>query len=98
MLSARPMSRVWVRTFFVNGTRLGKGIRAVSQDQATASLMGIDVNRMITLTFLIGGGMGGAAGGLFGLKTGNITPYIGVIPVLKDFTAAVLGGDGQVTW
>ncbi len=83
--------------YFVNGTRLGKGIRAVSQDQATASLMGIDVNRMITLTFLIGGGLGGAAGVLFGLKTGNITPYIGFIPGLKAFTAAVLGGIGNVT-
>src|SRR5258708_31673671 len=54
--------------YFVNATRLGKGIRAVSQDQATASLMGINVNQMISLTFLIGGGLGGAACVLFGLK------------------------------
>src|SRR5258708_4069484 len=89
---------MWVGMIcLVGGPRLGKGIRAVSQDQATASLMGIDVNRMITLTFLIGGGLGGAAGVLFGLKTGNITPYIGFIPGLKAFTAAVLGGIGNVT-
>lgn len=83
--------------YFVNATRLGKGIRAVSQDQATASLMGINVNQMISLTFLIGGGLGGAAGVLFGLKTGNMTPYVGFIPGLKAFTAAVLGGIGNVT-
>jgi branched-chain amino acid transport system permease protein len=52
---------------------------------------------MISLTFLIGGGLGGAAGVLFGLKTGNMTPYVGFIPGLKAFTAAVLGGIGNVT-
>jgi branched-chain amino acid transport system permease protein len=81
----------------VNGTKLGKGIRAVSQDQATSSLMGINVNLMITLTFMIGGALGGAAGVLFGLKTTNITPYVGFIPGLKAFTAAVLGGIGNIT-
>jgi branched-chain amino acid transport system permease protein len=83
--------------YFVNATRLGKGIRAVSQDQATASLMGINVSQMITLTFLIGGALGGAAGILFGLKTTKITPIIGFIPGLKAFTAAVLGGIGNIT-
>jgi branched-chain amino acid transport system permease protein len=83
--------------YFVNATKLGKGIRAVSQDQATSSLMGINVNLMITLTFMIGGGLGGAAGVLFGLKTTNITPYVGFIPGLKAFTAAVLGGIGNIT-
>jgi branched-chain amino acid transport system permease protein len=83
--------------YFVNGTRLGKAIRAVSQDQATAGLMGINVNQMIALTFLIGGALGGAAGVLFGLKTTNITPYVGFIPGLKAFTAAVLGGIGNIT-
>ncbi len=83
--------------YFVNGTRIGKGIRAVSQDQATAALMGINVNQMIAITFLIGGALGGAAGALFGLKVGTITPYSGFIPGLKAFTAAVLGGIGNVT-
>ncbi len=82
---------------FVNGTKIGKGIRAVSQDQATASLMGINVDRMIMLTFLIGGALGGAAGVLFGLKVTNVTPYVGFIPGLKAFTAAVLGGIGNLT-
>jgi branched-chain amino acid transport system permease protein len=83
--------------YFVNATKTGKGIRAVSQDQATASLMGINVNLMISLTFLIGGALGGAAGVLFGLKTTRITPYVGFTPGLKAFTAAVLGGIGNIT-
>ncbi len=83
--------------YFVNGTKLGRGIRAVSQDQATAGLMGINVNLMISLTFFIGGAFGGAAGSLFGLNAGTVTPYVGFIPGVKAFTAAVLGGIGNVT-
>jgi branched-chain amino acid transport system permease protein len=58
--------------------------------------MGIDVNRMISLTFVIGGAMGGAAGVLFGVQYGLINPYTGFIPGLKAFTAAVLGGIGSI--
>lgn len=83
--------------WFVNGTKLGRGIRAVSQDQTTAGLMGINVNLMISLTFFVGGAFGGAAGALFGLNVGTITPYVGFIPGVKAFTAAVLGGIGNVT-
>ncbi|MBK8026230.1 MAG: branched-chain amino acid ABC transporter permease [Chloroflexi bacterium] len=83
--------------YFVNGTKIGKGIRAVSQDQTTAGLMGINVNRMVAITFFLGGAFGGAAGALFGLNVGTITPYVGFIPGLKAFTAAVLGGIGNVT-
>jgi branched-chain amino acid transport system permease protein len=82
--------------FLVTRTKLGKAIRAVAEDQATASLMGIDANRMIALTFLIGGAMGGAAGVLFGVQYGLINPYTGFIPGLKAFTAAVLGGIGNI--
>ncbi|MEO8394820.1 MAG: branched-chain amino acid ABC transporter permease [Chloroflexota bacterium] len=83
--------------WFVNGTKLGRGVRAVSQDQMTAGLMGINVNLMISLTFFIGGAFGGAAGALFGLNSGTITPYVGFFPGVKAFTAAVLGGIGNVT-
>ncbi len=83
--------------WFVNGTKLGRGIRAVSQDQLTAGLMGINVNLMISLTFFVGGAFGGAAGALFGLNAGTVTPYVGFIPGVKAFTAAVLGGIGNVT-
>lgn len=86
-----------VLNYFVNGTKLGRGIRAVSQDRVTAGLMGINVNFMVSLTFFVGGALGGAAGALFGLNVGTITPYVGFIPGLKAFTAAVLGGIGNVT-
>src|SRR5229473_1700218 len=80
----------------VNKTRLGTAIRAVAEDQATASLMGINVDRMISITFLIGGAMGGAAGVLFGVQYSLINPYTGFTPGLKAFTAAVLGGIGNI--
>lgn len=83
--------------YFVNGTKIGRGIRAVSQDQTTAGLMGINVNRMISITFFVGGAFGGAAGALFGMNVGTVTPYVGFIPGIKAFTAAVLGGIGNVT-
>ncbi|MBP1466105.1 branched-chain amino acid ABC transporter permease [Candidatus Chloroploca sp. M-50] len=86
-----------VLNYLVNATRLGKAIRATAQDMPTASLMGINVNRIITLTFLIGGALGGAAGALFGLNVGTVNPYMGFIPGLKAFTAAVLGGIGNIT-
>ncbi len=80
----------------VNRTKLGTAMRAVAEDQTTASLMGVNVNRIISITFLIGGAMGGAAGVLFGVQYGLINPYTGFIPGLKAFTAAVLGGIGNI--
>ncbi len=87
---------LWGLHVLVNRTKVGKAIRAVAEDQAAASLMGINVNRIISLTFLIGGAMGGAAGVLFGVQYGLINPYTGFIPGLKAFTAAVLGGIGNI--
>ena len=90
------LGMLWVLHMIVNRTKVGTAIRAVAEDQAAASLMGIDVNRIISLTFLIGGAMGGAAGVLFGVQYGLINPYSGFIPGLKAFTAAVLGGIGNI--
>ena len=87
---------LWGLHALVNRTKIGKAIRAVAEDQSTASLMGINVNRMISLTFLIGGAMGGAAGVLFGVQYSLVNPYTGFIPGLKAFTAAVLGGIGNI--
>jgi branched-chain amino acid transport system permease protein len=76
-------------------TRLGQGIRAVAQDAETASLMGVNIDRVISQTFIIGGLLGGAAGFLFGI--GNGVGYtMGFVPGLKAFTAAVLGGIGNI--
>lgn len=83
--------------YLVNVTKLGKAIRAVAQSQSSASLMGINVNRMISLTFLVGGALGGAAGVLYALKFTRIDPFVGFFPGLKAFTAAVMGGIGNLT-
>ena len=90
------LAMLLVLHLLVNRTKVGTAIRAVAEDQAAASLMGINVNNIISLTFLIGGAMGGAAGVLFGVQYGLINPYSGFIPGLKAFTAAVLGGIGNI--
>src|SRR5207237_361238 len=76
--------------------RTGTAARARRGDQAAASVMGSDGNRITSLTCLLGGAMGGAAGVLFGVQYGLINPYTGFIPGLKAFTAAVLGGIGNI--
>ncbi len=83
--------------YIVNITRLGKAIRSVAQNQPVSSLMGINVNQIISLTFLIGGSLGGAAGVLYALKFTRIDPFVGFFPGLKAFTAAVVGGIGNLT-
>lgn len=87
------MTGLWV---FVNHTRFGQAIRACSQDRQAAGLMGIPVNRMISITFFIGAALGGAAGILYSLYYGSIKYNMGFVPGMKAFTAAVLGGIGNV--
>ena len=79
----------------VNRTKLGAGIRAVAQDSQTASLMGVNINRVISQTFVIGGLLGGAAGFLFGTYL-NVHYQMGFLPGIKAFAAAVLGGIGNI--
>jgi branched-chain amino acid transport system permease protein len=79
----------------VSKSKLGRSIRAVAQDAETASLMGVNIDRTIAVTFLLGGFLGGAAGYLFGLKFG-VVYTMGFTPALKAFTAAVLGGIGNL--
>jgi branched-chain amino acid transport system permease protein len=81
---------------FVHRTKLGIAIRAVAQDPDTASLMGVPVKRVIALTFFVGGALGGLAGVLFGIHYSLVNPYSGFIPGMKAFTAAVLGGIGNI--
>ena len=81
---------------FVNKTKMGTAIRAVAQDPDTASLMGVPVNRVIALTFFVGGALGGLAGVLFGIHYSMVNPYSGFVPGMKAFTAAVLGGIGNI--
>ncbi|MFA6448080.1 MAG: branched-chain amino acid ABC transporter permease [bacterium] len=81
---------------FVKYTKLGKAMRATSQDAETAKLMGINVNAVISLTFFIGAALGGAAGALNGMYYGSVKYNMGFVPGIKAFTAAVLGGIGDV--
>jgi len=82
--------------FFVNRTKWGMAMRAVAQDRDTAALMSVNVNKVISLTFFIGSALGGATGVLFAVQYGTIDPYIGFILGMKAFTAAVMGGIGNI--
>ena len=77
-------------------TKIGKAMRAVSEDKDTASLMGIDVNRIIVTTFAVGAAMAGAAGVLYSLIFRQVHFFMGFTPGIKAFTAAVLGGIGNI--
>ncbi|RXT05161.1 branched-chain amino acid ABC transporter permease [Ammoniphilus sp. CFH 90114] len=81
---------------FVSKTKWGKAMRAVAQDQSTSSLMQINVNKVIAITFFIGSGLGGATGVLYAQYYSTINPFIGFLLGLKAFTAAVLGGIGNI--
>lgn len=81
---------------FVQRTKIGKAIRAVSEDKEMACMVGIDIDRMIVLTFVIGGMAAGAAGVLYAIMFKQVHFFMGFIPGIKAFTAAVLGGIGNI--
>lgn len=81
---------------FINKTKLGKAMRAVSEDRGAAELMGINVNTTISLTFAIGSGLGAIAGIIYGMSYSLINPYLGAMLGIKAFIAAVLGGIGSI--
>ena len=80
----------------VQRTKLGRSMRAVAQDKKTAALMGIDVDAVISRTFIISGVLAGAAGVMWGIHQGIVYYFIGFIPGIKAFTAAVMGGIGNI--
>lgn len=80
----------------VRRTKIGKAMRATAQDKQMASLVGIDVNQVISVTFLIGSALAAVAGVMIGMYYGLINFYIGYIAGIKAFTAAVLGGIGSI--
>ncbi|WP_413364120.1 branched-chain amino acid ABC transporter permease [Lysinibacillus sp. 3P01SB] len=82
--------------FIVHQTKIGKAMRAVSHDADAARLMGINVDNTISATFAIGSALAGAAGVIFGIYYTRIEPLMGVLPGLKAFVAAVLGGIGII--
>ena len=83
-------------TLFIHRTKTGKAMRAVAFSRDAASLMGIPVNRIITITFAIGSALAAAAGVLVGLTNPRIEPLMGIMPGIKAFVAAVLGGIGSI--
>lgn len=85
-----------VLNLYVNRTRMGRAMRASAQDKRTSALMGVNVNKVIALTFLIGSAMGALAGGLYGAVYHAAWPLMGFNPGLKAFIAAVFGGIGNI--
>jgi len=83
--------------FFVMKTTTGKSIRAVAEDKDVAALMGIDVDRAVSITFAMGSAMAGIAGVLYAIVFRQVHFFMGFLPGLKAFTAAVLGGIGSIT-
>ncbi|HVF52116.1 MAG TPA: branched-chain amino acid ABC transporter permease [Actinomycetota bacterium] len=80
----------------INQTNTGRSIRALSEDPIASQLMGINVDKVIVTTFLIGGFFGGIAGSLYAVQFGNVAWNMGFVPGIKAFTAAVLGGIGNI--
>lgn len=80
--------------FFVQKTKTGMAMRAVAYDKETAQLMGISLSKIISITFGIGSALAGAGGVLYGIAYPQINPFMGIMPGLKAFVAAVLGGIG----
>ncbi len=93
---ATSIALMLVLTLFVQYTRTGKAMRAVSHDQQAALLMGISVDRIVSITFAVGAALGGAGGVLFAMNFPMIDPYMGIMPGLKAFVAAVFGGIGSI--
>ncbi|HLU03396.1 MAG TPA: high-affinity branched-chain amino acid ABC transporter permease LivH [Advenella sp.] len=83
-------------TLFIRHSRMGRASRACSQDMHMASLLGIDTNRVISFTFILGAVLAAVGGVLIALTIGKLNPFIGFIAGIKAFTAAVLGGIGSV--
>ncbi|MCK5679306.1 branched-chain amino acid ABC transporter permease, partial [bacterium] len=80
----------------VHYTRIGRAMRAISQDKTAAALMGVNVDRVVSYTFAIGSGLGGVAGILVGLYYNAVYPTMGYFAGIKAFAAAVLGGIGSI--
>jgi branched-chain amino acid transport system permease protein len=83
-------------SYLMNATRTGKALRAVAEDPTTASLLGINTDRLILLTFVVSGFLGGVAGALIGLSVGIAGPYFGIAFGLKGLAVIVLGGLGDI--
>ena len=93
VLSAFMMILLFI---IVQRTKLGRAMRAVAQDKNTAALMGVDVDDVISKTFIISGVLAGAAGVMWDIHMGLVNHYTGFLPGIKAFTSAVMGGIGNI--
>lgn len=84
-------------TYFITKTKTGMAMRALSKDYETASLMGIDINKIISITFFIGSFLAAVGGVMWGIRYPQLMPLMGAMPGLKCFIAAVIGGIGNIT-
>lgn len=87
------MAALW---FFIEHTRMGRAIRATAENHETAALLGVDVNRVVLVTFMIGSGIAGVAGVLDGIKNSGISPFMGLSAAVKGLIVMLLGGLGNV--
>lgn len=84
-------------TYFINKTKTGMAMRALAKDYETASLMGIDIDRIISITFFMGSFLAAVGGIMWGARYPQLMPLMGMMPGLKSFIAAVIGGIGNIT-
>ena len=96
MVIVAALALMFALYFFINRTRTGRAMRAVSEDKDVAAMMGINVDRIIVTTFAIGGVLAGAAGDPLHAPLQPVHFYMGFLPGIKAFTAAVLGGIGNI--
>ena len=96
MIFAVTLASMWGLNLFITRSRMGKACRACAQDLGMAQLLGINTNRIISLTFVIGAALAAVAGMLVALYYGVVNPTIGFLAGMKAFTAAVLGGIGSI--
>jgi branched-chain amino acid transport system permease protein len=87
------MAVLW---FVIEHTRIGRAIRATAENHETAALLGVDVNRVVLITFMIGSGIAGVAGVLDGIKNSGISPFMGLSAAVKGLIVMLLGGLGNV--
>jgi len=85
-----------ILVYLIDHTKMGMAMRALGRDQETASLMGVNVNTVISFTFALGSALAAVGGVMWGLKYPSIIPFMGVMPGLKCFIAAVIGGIGSI--
>jgi len=87
------MALLWL---FIEHTKLGRAIRATAENHETAALLGVNVDRVVLITFVIGSGIAGVAGVLDGIKNSNISPFMGLTAAVKGLIVMLLGGLGNV--